>query len=266
MITLENISALNLQERFYGRYEQNILTQNNIMTYQDLKNYLENESNKEFPLLEEELLHIEKKLIKLNKKAQQLTKYITPGYKDKKLLKTDKKVLGKELILTNPISKHSEKSLHISKYSIYEIKFLLTHLNSKGDNALCQLRSISKNSIDKVVSAISMYEEQVIRQSKETKKRDINLFYLNKEQKRKIVIDSLKDIVYYLIENTYEELVWGKLTEPQRIKLLSSVQNDTPQDRIARENLINIITNYTTLTELEQDITKSKTLTRFIKK
>lgn len=76
-----------------------------------------------------------------------------------------------------------------------------------------------------------------------------------------LVEESIKDIVEYLLDNTKEELVWGELSDLQRMRLSSASRNLNP----IRKNLVRLIANYVTLTELQNGITNTNTLSRFIK-
>ena len=129
---------------------------------------------------------------------------------------------------------------------------------------------IGPSRIKKILPLITFYDEQVMRQYQEldnihTLMHTFNqtpIFYLNKTAKQAIVEEEINDIIMYLLDNTKEELIWGKLSDNQK-KLLETA---TRNKNITREHLIQIITNYTTLSELEKGITKTKTLNRFIRK
>lgn len=265
MIKLENVSALDLKNYYCGQKEKGILRSNNILNYQDLKTYIENNNEDEL-LFKKRLLKVEKTVEKYNKIGKDPCIYVTPGYDDELLLRTDMEVFGCNLLLWNPTTENYVKYSKLMNLSIFEIKYLLSHTDSRGDNALCQLKNISDNNIVKIYQAVCMYEEQVLRQASLNNPKSVNLFYLNEDAKREIVKDTLKDIVLYLIDATKEELIWGKLTDPQKKRLISAVVNDKKIDRIIRKNLCDVISNYTTLSELEHEHTKRKALNRFIKK
>lgn len=71
----------------------------------------------------------------------------------------------------------------------------------------------------------------------------------------------------YLIYNTEERTIWGELTEPQKKLYILSVINSKKRDTIIKDRMINIISNYTTLPELEKVADGNrKVLKRFIEK
>ena len=112
-----------------------------------------------------------------------------------------------------------------------------------------------------------MYDEQVLRQAELTPKRNCNLFLKDKKNKNEIVEDSYSDIIMYLIYNTKERTIWGKLTDPQKKLYISSAINSKKRDKIIRNRMIDIISNYTTLPELEKVTDgNQKVLKRFIEK
>ena len=166
-------------------------------------------------------------------------------------------VTGNDLILSNPTQDLADgtRFLYLRKMPIIKMKFLMQHTDSRGNNLFLKIPRVGEYNIEFVLKMIQMYEEQIIRQSKETEVRDINLFHFQYDEKRKIVEENLWDIVSYLIDNTSEEFIWGKLTEPQKKLLISSVVNEKQRDRLIRGQLTEIITNYTTLSELESGIT-----------
>ena len=148
---------------------------------------------------------------------------------------------------------------------IAEIKELLGHIDYNDfQNTFTRIRSFGSATGQKVVDAIKFYEQQVLRQAAETEERGINLFMLNKKEKDEIVESEIKYIAEYLIDNA-KTLVWGNLTDTQKQRIMSAVLSTkgeyTQQDKKA---LINAISNYTTLSELEQGVIKKKTLDRFI--
>lgn len=70
-----------------------------------------------------------------------------------------------------------------------------------------------------------------------------------------------------LIYNTEERTIWGELTESQKKLYISSVINNKKRDTIIKDRMIDIISNYTTLPELEKVADGNrKVLKRFIEK
>lgn len=208
MINLKVVSALDLRRCYYGQQENWILRSNDILDYQNLKIYLEESSKIELVSLQDRLLHVEKTIEKYNRMGKEAKVYITPGYSDELISKADTKVFGRDLLLWNPTTERWIRYSRIMDLNPFEIKHLLSHTDPKGDNALCQIRDISESNVGRIYDAICMYEEQIFRQAIETKSNSADLFYLNEQEKKEIVKDTLKDIVLYLLDNTKEELVW----------------------------------------------------------
>ena len=133
-----------------------------------------------------------------------------------------------------------------------------------GRNVIGRIRNIGPDSITKIISALKMYDEQILRQANLTEKRDYNLFL---KAKNEIVEDLYSDIIMYLIYNTEERTIWGELTESQKKLYISSVINNKKRDTIIKDRMIDIISNYTTLPELEKVADGNrKVLKRFIEK
>ena len=136
-----------------------------------------------------------------------------------------------------------------------------------GRNVIGRIRNIGPDSITKIISALKMYDEQILRQANLTEKKNYNLFLKDKKAKNEIVEDLYSDIIMYLIYNTEERTIWGELTEPQKKLYISSVINNKKRDVIIKNRMIDIISNYTTLPELEKVADGNrKVLKRFIEK
>ena len=268
MLKLENVSALELYyiaNCYSLEKEKSLLLENGVKNYQQFKDLVDKNV-----WLKESLLYnyLDKVLRDLEKyKDREPALLVTPGYDDERFLVTDSLVMGDKLLLRCPTNIKGSKFDILGNYTIEEIKFMMYHTDSKGVNSLIEINRITTNNIEKIFDSIKMYEEQVIRQSKEESDfREGNLFELHKTDKMWIVEDNLEDIILYLIYNTHEELVWGKLDDAKRRLLISSVMSNSKSAKVIRSNLINVISNYTTLKELEKGVTKSKVLNRFIKK
>lgn len=87
---------------------------------------------------------------------------------------------------------------------------------------------------------------------------------LNKKEKEEIVESELKEIVEYLLDNA-EQCVWGNLPSSKKIQMLRTIYATRGEQTLEdRKRLVNAISNYTTLSELEQGVVKKRTLDRFI--
>lgn len=270
MIKLEDISALALREHF-TETEKHLLERNNIYNYQELKNYLEeatktNFSTKSILTLTKRVAEVEKKITKLNQKNYQPIKYFANNVLDEKLSQNDLEVYGNSLILWNPTTKLWNQYEAIKNLNIYEIKYLLCHLDEfDGKNALTKERNIGNDRVFKVIEAINHYQDQILRQFQENKTTN-NLFYLNQTPKKELATESIKDIVTYLLDNVTKEFVWGQITDSQKLKMQSAVTNNKQVDLIIKKHLCKIVTDYTTLSELEHTSTRNQAIKRLIKK
>lgn len=190
------------------------------------------------------------------------------GGKGYDLTKYDKYTAG-DVLITNPISYWNSTFFDLRNLNLYEIKCLLSYTDAKGDNLLKGVKGIGPDRINKILKLIPLYDEQLLRQYEEYYEEvygwvstDFDLFGRNRDEKQLLVEESIKDIVEYLLDNTKEELVWGKLSDSQRMRLSSAIGNRNP----IRKNLVRLIANYVTLTELKNGITDTDTLSRFIRR
>ena len=281
MIKLENVST----ERLIGyvkrssahnqmlKYVYELLISYDVRDYQRLKKLLDSENPKFDSVsgfLRDELLEVERDIKNANSlglKPEIFTFDIYNGslIEDNTLRITDQSNYGDVLLYTNPMERGGARINQLRYMSIDEIKHLASHLSSyKLQNAFTKRRNFGIDTVKRVVDRVNFYEQQVLRQASETDKRDINLFMLNKREKDEIVESQIKDIVDYLIDNA-EECVWGNLPSTQKLRMMRAVLALRGENALEdKRRLINAISNYTTLSELEQDVIKKKTLDRFI--
>lgn len=182
---------------------------------------------------------------------------------------TDRRVFCRHLVINNPILGPSEQVSRIRDLRVFDAKLLLSkvvahNIETVGQNAFfATYPTFTCEEILKLVYAINFYEQQVARQSQELHQPGINLFRLNKQAKEAIIYDKIEAIIKYILNNA-EECVWGPITPIQKQKLLSAIRwRKSPEDKILIERLTYMISNYTTLSEIESGI-KQKTLDRFI--
>ena len=188
-----------------------------------------------------------------------------PVYSDELLNKTDAMVSGDVLVLANPTSATRYLNDLLANNTVAQLKHKMSHVDANFQNYLTRINQMVKRA-PKVVSAILMYHEQIERQALETSRRDINLFTYMQEEKRELVRKDITDIIVWLLENTKEEFIWGDLSETQKKKFLSAVTRSFKPDIYLRENLIQMIADYTTMSEIEKGLTEGDTLKRFIVK
>ena len=293
MINLEDVSIRNVYKIVYFTYIKNNGVGNfNCPFLDELKNVdLENckqlkelieqrDSKLSDPFLKECLNSIEGDLKKANEMGHDPIIYKADGYDRfnldrqliEKLRKSDKNVCASELLFTSPIMSYSVKKQTLSLETVYSIKQLLEHCiisctSYKGINALIYcLEHFGLHNVGLLIKSISFYEEQVIRQLKELDNIfEDNIFEKNYEQKIKIVESQINDLTQYFVDNA-NICIWGELTESQKRKLMQSVNSKNCLENQIIVNFINMIANYTTLSELEEGIIKTKVINRFIKK
>lgn len=271
MIKLENVSTNELiknnkeiwREESWNAYK--VLVRNNIKDYKQLKEFLET-THPDLDIegvryyLSWELTFMERRINHANQLGKEPKLFtFDETIDDKRISITDERNKGKVLLTSSPLILHSGIEA-IRKLSISEIKHCLSHINSNS------LRSEILNFIkikeqEKLLNAIRFYDEQVIRQSLETEESDINLFFLNKKAKTEIVESQLTEIATYIVD-TAKECIWGRLTNVQKKQIISAIL--TNQDQKTRGSLINAISNYTTLKELEQGILKEQEIPEII--
>lgn len=281
MIKLENISMERLisyvkqlsQRDVTMKYIYNLLVEYEIYDYQRLKDLLDSGNIKideARGFLIRELFEIQNDIKMANLNGYDSEIFSFDMYKnsevdDRTLRITDSSNNGDVLLYTCPMVRGGARINQLKYMSIEHIKYLSSHLSSYNlENALTFKRNFGITTVKRVVDCVNFYEQQVLRQANETSECGINLFMLNKKEKDEIVESQIKDIVEYLVDNA-SVCVWGNLPSSKKIEMLRSIFAVRGEYLLEnRQRLINAISNYTTLSELEEGIVKKKTLDRFI--
>ncbi len=137
---------------------------------------------------------------------------------------------------------------------------------------IAQLKAMSYHELKKLIvfdskiirikKALHFYDEQVDRiiASGVDKER---LFFTDYKEKYEIAYTDLGYFASYLLKES-NDFIFGSFSGNRRKLLLDRL--NTGYNNTTYEELANIITNYTTIEELEEDPTKTKVLNRFIKK
>ena len=266
MIKLENVSIDNLSLWIYAPKIKKIVDEFELKSIQDLLDEIQRSPEIDWSNIEKKLNCLIKEVDKNNKKEKEPIIFNTTNYEDSTLKYTDTLNNGNILLLSSPTTENAVTYYGIKDKSIDNIKNNLLLTQPDGSNYLISYtRNISLSNIQKLIDAINMYNEQVVRQSMLTDSRDFNVFTYEQEEKKEIVRDNYADIITYLVYNT-NEFVWGKVSDLQKKRYISSIINNNKIDNIIRDRMINNIANYTTLKELENyQKDNYKLLKRFIK-
>ena len=282
MIKLENVSTDNFIQNLKGstvveiyKYIEELFYVYDIRDYQKLKDLIGSDSSdldyaSVLEILCRNLSAVERivKLANLGKRELHTFKFdgIDDSVIDKDTMTLiDENNYGSVLLYTSPLQKWGSRIRQINRLSIAEIKYLLSHVDCYFLlNMFVQMRDVGMGTAREVVNAIDFYHQQLLRQASETQERGIDLFAYNKKLKDEIVESELKEIIEYIVDNA-DECVWGKLSDTQKKRMVdASVSVKGNFIQADRRNLIDMVSNYTTLGELEQGVIRKRTLDRFI--
>lgn len=274
MIKLENVTTNKL---IYGTEVKTslaidlkmFLRRNGIEDYQALKDFLESGKKvvgREF--LEAKLQEVEEKIQRDNDLGFEPQIYVTNGYQnvdEKSIKKTEGKNKGSVLIFKSPLVCHAGKKAKITNLTIHDIKHLLSHVTPvRGINALTgTLSGYGDFAGETLLSSLNFFEEQISRQAAETQDQDRNLFIVDGTEKKAIVEENIDDVLNFFVDNA-KTCVWGELTSAQKRILTEIVMGRrSEKHRTIRQNMIDVVSNYTTLSEIRDGV-KEKTLERFV--
>lgn len=268
MIKLENITTRQILSKKSG-----------VDNYQQLYDLIANKNTEFYPYIKD-LVKTECNMAKANKLGKKPILYPTLQYKTlglsedktKALEETDEKTSAANLLCFNPLSEYSVKRNKLSMFSISEVKYLLGHCVVNydpiyGQNALIHyMRNIGEKNVKEILQAIEIYEEQIFSQLSEPNDLELEygLFYKDYYEKNLLVQYNIDEIVNFILD-TDKKFIWGKMSNVQKRNLVECIKDNSTKKGIKlKTDFINMITNYTTLEDYENDIIKEKTLQRFI--
>lgn len=268
MIRLKNVSIEVLNADSIVPELQKTIEERNIISIEDLLNEIGRSPEINWLPIKDRLEDTLEQIKKSNLKNKEAKIYLPREYQDKSLEYTDSKNKGNVLMIWNPTARREVKPYRLSLMSVQEIKRELSHTYASGENYFVHSRKngLGEKYIPKVLNALDYYTEQVERQATLTPRRDINLFTYQQGEKREIVERKYAEIIAYLIYDS-KEFLWGDLSEAKKKRFISSIINHQFQDENTREIMIQMISDYTTLEELERLLKGDyKVLKRFIKR
>ena len=252
MIKLDEVAVEELGARFYSKDVQDLIELKGIITSEDLVNEMNENNDPAFLDVKKRLAKVINSINYSNQKGKEPNISYPIPYLMWGLDYNDKMNNGDVLLLSNPTTEYSVRHINLYNMPINKIKRYLSLSSTDGTNYLIKkVRNIGESSLSRVADAIDRYTIQIMFQAKQTDRRDINLFNYDKYYKRQLTEQLYADIIAYIVEEA-DELIWGKLTPQQKEKLVSSIVNDKEIDLIIRRRMINIISNYSTASELHE--------------
>ena len=264
MIRLSNVSVKCIGDAYYEYY--NIIKNMEIKTIQELIDIKDMYPEVDWSSFDAELKNILKNVEESNSKGIKPVTYTIKEYKDTTLNYTDTLCSGFELIFGCPVSR--VKSYGLDTDSIASILSDLSTTTATGENYLVSSNSsVTTEDVPKIIDAISLYREQLLRQAELTRARDINVFNYLINLRRSVVKEKYDRIINYLIE--HDDFIWGSLSSSDK-RLLSETKIDeyeTKETIRLRNNMIKIVSDYITAEDAEKLITGDyRPLQRFLKK
>lgn len=183
----------------------------------------------------------------------------------KKLIKsTDDEVVLNDILLRNPLNIRYQKT-DIDWCQVSLAKQLMNKLAVNGNNAFAEcMRYVGPHKLDSLANNISLYRWQLQQVISETTTDFYgNLFFKDQDTKEKIILEDIKSIVYYLTDNG-SRFLWGNMSNTDKARLIKLSLTPGLPDYIVRDNLVKLLANYTTLSEVKIGLARSRTLDKFI--
>jgi len=249
----------------------------NVTNYGQLKELVESGNpDFQYDYFKSRLMSVEISI--LQSSNAKLVVYPTDDYESvefdrERLIRTDLANKGDVLLFDNILKLYGVKKGGIRYYSIHELKQMLNNVVVDNyavriENALVNnIRGFGHTSAQKLRDSINFYEQQVVRQANEYRwSEDENLFLIDKDYRLEATKEQIDEIIMYLSDNA-EECIWGILTQSQKESLIKAVKGSKKRECfLALSCIINNISNYVTLGELEEGLVRTRVINRFIKK
>lgn len=188
------------------------------------------------------------------------TLYDTSVFDQGKLKLVDQQTLGSVLVLNSPFYFYPSKDEKIAeRYSIYELKHILTHTDRRGGTLIY----ITPSQIEKIADAIHLYERQVLDLAEEHREVTPDFFTIDLEERKIAVKDYQSELIEQLCA-IEDSLVWGKLSSYQKQTLYRAVASRR-KNRVL-ENLLRILANYMTLEQICKEEKREQGIQKLCKK
>lgn len=246
--------------------ELNFVKEKNLGNFSQLEKMII--EGQEVPVYFKELFNLTKKYINkrhmVTKKPQTYTRNNLGEIDEIDLEITENEILAKNLILNAVVDDSWRVTfLNIGELNIKKLRYFLGHTTPDGNMSLKLFDKIGNKALQKVIKGLCYYEDQIIRQNLEKHEVGTNLFTLNQKEKQNIVEKELNEFVEYLLSFSYD-FIWGKRNETVN-KLLEDCLIRRSKNAIKnKQRLVEILTNYMTLRELENNPIENHTLDRFM--
>ncbi len=263
------LDFLNSDDNFF-KYEKEILRKYNIVNVEQLINMMDKGhsdfNQKIFKRIREQAENLISKSQNAGFKKDIFV--INNDYDNdlkRVMFSADKTTLAQDLVLF-PLLSNDYLKIILRRYRVDQIKFLISHYNLRGKNALvASLDGMGYTKLPKMIKALEFYNDQIERLYKENITHNgVNLFYLNMTTKLEMVREEMDVILEYLFSLT-KDYIWGSVSDKEKLNILEALKRGNICKDKRLINLADIISNYVTLGELEQGITRKRTLDRFKK-
>lgn len=192
--------------------------------------------------------------------------YASSGYDQDLLASTDANTSCSVLPFNSPNVTKGATANRVSIFSIMEAKNLLSTYGFKGNLAIYEaLINLGPSKAHTLYNLINFYEEQILRTAAHTDPNSSeNLFTKDYAAKKAIVSSEILLIADYLMTNG-DDFIWGSMSPEQKDKLCMALVSQRASEQKTKDKLINYITGFTTLPELENEESRKRALHRFIK-
>lgn len=273
MLDLQNISAIAMF-KFFGRpfaLVEDFFQEKNIKTIGDLRK-ARIEKAYFFDYITRDICDdVLLKTILLEEKYSLKETSTTPfqnldiiSKEDKEM--SEKSTKGKELILESLVGQWGRNAFNfLLDLPVSLIKQSFFYQNSTSEPLILEAKKMGLYNLEVIKYAIKLFDEQLLRQNEEEHPFGADLFHLNYDEKRAIVIEELSSYIDYLEINA-DRCVWGDNNKAKIRYMREALISKSVVAIRNKERMINTFTNYTTLTELEMGVIKNKTLDRFIRR
>lgn len=265
MVSFDKISTLDYIQSHLNDDDKRFFIRNGLVDYQKLEDFIVKNPGWKFSKAGEHLKKVKERFLASDQDAER-TIYTIPTYSDPALSFTDEFVKGNSLLVYNPTSATRCMADHLGRISVLEIKHRLTHLNVYLRNLMEAYQNMSPARARVVQRAIYLYNEQIERQALETNERDINLFTYMYDERKEMVREQIDEVIEWFLVNDIEETIWCKMSDTQKRKFANAINGKLKVDIELREELINIVAKYVSVSEAIGDLAEGDTLKRFVLK
>lgn len=161
------------------------------------------------------------------------------------------------------VKSQNDKYFYDEEDNVHDIKKAMYEFDKYGRTKILTIKNFGEKRFIELLRVLNFYDQHVTRLLNESNSFDPKMFYKDQTLKRKLVDEQIEQIIDYLFK--YNNFIFGSLSDNQKEMIWKAIRTNKNQEcNEMLKKLATVVTNYTTVTELQESPAKAKILSRFV--